>query len=1248
MSIEPNDSPSPQPPPEAADAAYPSLQELADLLPRYEMHGIIGIGGMGAVYKARQIALDRWVAIKVLPIAASESAEDTQRFIKEARSMARLVHPHIVAVFDFGQTLARHLFLVMEYVEGQDLHLRTRAGEITPQKAREVIAQLCDALQFAHDRGVAHRDIKPANILITNDWKVKIADFGLARDLSAQPNADEPEFGTPDYTAPERLIIGAVVDHRADIYALGVVIHEMLTGKTPAAAGKNTCKNLPDGFAGVISKCLMSEPDLRYQKASEVKVALLTATAERQKSDSEQSKKTGPTPQNAEPQTHIEPLSSYTSYRPSRLARLSRVLGPIGWGMASVLLVGAFAWLLLKDKVSFEVAKEESPDKQSAEVAAPAEPVKSPEPSPAPPAPAVSAAPKPVPAPAVKPPAMVTAKVPQDMAEPVIQLPETPPYTVPDGPPGEVARFDGHTGPVYSLGLLGDQHRILSASMDGTLRVWDVASQKTLIKVDVGIDQLLRVQPSVDETMALVYSSRTDKLAMVDLTQGKVLHTAQFPNERLTQASLAADGKTVLAGGSGDDPAQNLFVWKPGEDGPLEPVSGYKGRVYAITPTPSGRELIVAGAELIDATSKSSRPQAAMFSPVTGQFTALDSSSIGYITRFFTTPGTALAYTTGSTPKVLSLPSFQVVRSFQAPPREGPFPLAGRVVDRDRLLLTSWTDFTLRAHEISSGEEVWRTSLSEPVTDIAVSRDEHWAVLSTRYKDTNQQQEGTFDLILWRLPKWSALISHAATEALAATQLADLGRHDPELEAMRQKLKTSFVLPDGQEIATQRQTLDTLYVRALRLKMPGLAPTEQNAIKKEVDIIALGDSLPPADMDFSLPKPLLELRSIYRQQLEALLEKQKSSVADIVKSVESYLTPLRQKREAEGDAIGAARVAAVLKEWQQSVGVSAKADPGSNPTPAGTPASPPAGAPTGTPTKRPDRAGSVFSIQRSALNTNPTMPPPEVSRVPRTLGPVVAIAGGSDHLFALLPDGSLRAWGQWGGTTVGAPSAATDVVQIDSSDLAALALRSDGKIIAWGPNTVGSATTWQMKEGKVPLSVHAGVNSSGFVLCTDGSIQDVGSGETAPPSGIGPVARLVFIPSGNGWCAIQRDGTPVYWGAMPLTATALPPGMRDLIGISIAQGYGVALQRDGTMIGWGQPAQDQRFRVRKFTGAIDVLHDYAGRVFAVHRSDHSWEFAPNPNIPEYVAENHSSLVEGRLRGCIDAVFTREYVIGLKP
>jgi serine/threonine protein kinase len=220
----------------AEGPSFPTLEEMAALLPQYEFHNILGAGGMGAVYLARQTALDRWVAIKLLPESAAQNEEDASRFITEARSMARLTHAHIAAVHDFGQTSQGQLYLVMEYVNGLDLHRVIQGGELTQAHIRSLVPQLCDALQYAHQHGVIHRDIKPANILIAENWQTKIVDFGLARDKNADASG-EAEYGTPDYVAPERLQAGAAVDHRADIYALGVVIHEMFTKLTPQAAG---------------------------------------------------------------------------------------------------------------------------------------------------------------------------------------------------------------------------------------------------------------------------------------------------------------------------------------------------------------------------------------------------------------------------------------------------------------------------------------------------------------------------------------------------------------------------------------------------------------------------------------------------------------------------------------------------------------------------------------------------------------------------------------------------------------------------------------------------------------------------------------------------------------------------------------------------------------------------------------------------------------------------------------------------
>lgn len=324
-------------------SGYPSMEELSELLPQYEMHQIIGLGGMGAVYLARQPGLDRWVALKVLPVSASENAEDAERFYTEARAMARLSHPHIVAVFDFGQTEAGHLYLAMEYVEGADLHRRTRAGEVTPERARAVVVQLCEALQYAHEHGVIHRDIKPANILITPDWQVKVVDFGLARDLTAQPNPDEQEYGTPDYTAPERFILGAPADHRADVYSLGVVIHEILTGKTPRAAGASAGLGLPQGFAGVLSKCLMHDPARRYQSAKEVRSALLAAAAaaKPKTADAPTTRSANPPPGRSMPP---RPVASGSAY-----GKQSRWGATLGWGLLCLIALGGLGWLVWKD-----------------------------------------------------------------------------------------------------------------------------------------------------------------------------------------------------------------------------------------------------------------------------------------------------------------------------------------------------------------------------------------------------------------------------------------------------------------------------------------------------------------------------------------------------------------------------------------------------------------------------------------------------------------------------------------------------------------------------------------------------------------------------------------------------------------------------------------------------------------------------------------------------------------------------------
>src|SRR5262245_58746375 len=223
--------------PYGASFRPPTPGELAPHFPQLEIGELLGVGGMGAVYKARQLRLDRTVALKVLPPEVGRDPAFAERFLREARTLARLSHPHIVTVHDFGES-GGYFFFLMEFVDGVNLRQALQAGRFTPEKAIRVVPQVCDALQYAHDKGVVHRDIKPENILLNEQGRVKIADFGLAKLLGREPAAatltgTRQILGTPHYMAPEQMERPTAVDHRADIFSLGVLFYEMLTGKLP-------------------------------------------------------------------------------------------------------------------------------------------------------------------------------------------------------------------------------------------------------------------------------------------------------------------------------------------------------------------------------------------------------------------------------------------------------------------------------------------------------------------------------------------------------------------------------------------------------------------------------------------------------------------------------------------------------------------------------------------------------------------------------------------------------------------------------------------------------------------------------------------------------------------------------------------------------------------------------------------------------------------------------------------------------
>jgi len=247
----------------------PTLEELAVLLPAYDFESFIAQGGMGAVYKARQRSLDRDVAIKILPRELGEDPEFRQSFETEARAMARLNHPNLIGVYDSGDVDGM-LYIVMEYVNGKSLYYSAYNLAVDPPQAADIVKGICDGLAHAHEHGVIHRDIKPANILLTPKREAKIGDFGLAR-----PSGSEGPgliMGTPGYTAPEVIKNPEHADRRSDLYAVGVILYELLTGKRqepncPPPSSVGRCDRALDT---IWQKATHPNPAFRYPDAAQM------------------------------------------------------------------------------------------------------------------------------------------------------------------------------------------------------------------------------------------------------------------------------------------------------------------------------------------------------------------------------------------------------------------------------------------------------------------------------------------------------------------------------------------------------------------------------------------------------------------------------------------------------------------------------------------------------------------------------------------------------------------------------------------------------------------------------------------------------------------------------------------------------------------------------------------------------------------------------------------------------------------
>lgn len=368
----------------------PEVEEVARLFPSYDILGLIACGGMGAVYHAIQTSLERHVAIKILPREFSTDSAFREGFESEAKAMAKLNHPNLIGVYDFGDVEGM-LFIVMEYVAGESLYDAANGCALEHADAVAIVIGVCHGLAHAHEHGILHRDIKPSNILLDGQTNPKVGDFGLARPLERETREGEQIFGTPGYTAPEVLEPPFTVDQRADIFSVGVMLYELLTGKLPDADPRlaSQISHCNYRLDAIIVRATYPDPSRRHTTALELakeleKIAAIPNRMLRTGSTSRAMSSTAATRVSAVPTPSRPPVRSaavlsaparpQSPFRPQRLVvKQSSASGSVIFVLLAIVAAAA-VYLVVRGNATSQSADPVPPQRVSPQTVAVKEP----------------------------------------------------------------------------------------------------------------------------------------------------------------------------------------------------------------------------------------------------------------------------------------------------------------------------------------------------------------------------------------------------------------------------------------------------------------------------------------------------------------------------------------------------------------------------------------------------------------------------------------------------------------------------------------------------------------------------------------------------------------------------------------------------------------------------------------------------------------------------------------------------------